>query len=116
MYMADLSNNEMPLDDFNEMLAKLRQIRCMHWPRYAVYDKTSKTTIYLDRTRLEGFDHIVWKPNKYPKGVSYPQADIAPTDKISALAFALRVAREGRVMEYAPKDMTPRPALTIIQE
>jgi hypothetical protein len=72
-----------------------KRIRCMHCPRYAHYDKVSKTRIYID-VDLDGeVINIAWKPPKHPKNEIYPQKDLRGMgmDFQKAAQFGLDVAR-----------------------
>jgi len=101
------------VEDLEEMFGKVRKIRCMHGPRYSVYDKVSKTQIYFDSVlgNEPNIFHVCWKFKQDGKEV-FPQVEFAEgmqymdfEEKFrplkDALDFALTEARKGK--EYLTK-------------
>jgi hypothetical protein len=99
--------------DIEEMLSKVRRIRCMHGPRFSMYDKVSKVQIYLDSVLgYEGNVYHVSLKSRKIKG--YPQfefqegsmcegLDLIFKNLKEALDIALTVARTEDLEKYIPK-------------
>lgn len=101
--------------DLKEILSKVKKIQCMHCPRYSVYDKVSKTRIYLDSIIGVGsnINHVAWNANnkagclgvfkpqmEFKDGVKFKDFDEYFKPLEEALDMALTVAREGRLEEF----------------
>lgn len=87
---------------------KVSKIRCMWAPRFACYDKgVSKVKILIDdegmyRDPKNGNrkEHAVYWNIKREVGVFPPQIHVFATSRAEAAAFAITVAREGRIMDF----------------
>lgn len=100
--------------DIEEMVQKVRRIRCASGPRFAVQDKVTHTKIIMDGVLGYGTEiyHIAWE-NKYFKN-NIPQVDFKEGYEIKelgdtkfksmkeALDIALTEARKGQVEKYLP--------------
>lgn len=106
------------VSDIEEMFKKVRKIRCMHGPRYSVYDKVSKTQIYMDSIlgNEPNIFHIAWKAKSGVGtfGSMHPQAEFNEGSQYmdfeekfkpirEALNITLTISREGKLEDYKIK-------------
>ncbi len=92
--------------DIDEMTAKLRRIRSVADVRYSMYDRVSKTQIYLDASLEAPIAawHIAWHNKKGDGclGDLFPQANFKNGTKTlkDALDIALTIARAKKLADY----------------
>ena len=95
--------------DIEEMFSKLRQIRCAWCPRLSVYDKVSKTQIYIDTElgNMSRANNLAWRTRQKIGfyGEFSPQVKFTNewADTKTVLDYALTVARNGEIAKHILK-------------